>query len=46
VNPETSHHAFSWELASKNKALEPYYTFAALIGFVAGVAYLWQRFGG
>lgn len=46
VNPEAAHHAFSWELASKNKALEPYYTFAALIGLVTLIAWSWQQLGG
>lgn len=45
VNPDPVSHKFSWELAKKNKAMEAYWSFLGLIGFVAGVAYLWQRFG-
>ncbi len=44
VNPDRSHHAFSKELARKNKAMEAYYTFAALIGLVALIAWAWQSF--
>ena len=43
VNPELAHHRFSAELAKKNKAMEAYYSFAGLIGFVALVAWAWQR---
>jgi hypothetical protein len=43
INPETSHHEFSWALASKNKAYEAYLSFVGLIGFVTLIAYLWQR---
>lgn len=42
INPETSHHRFSWELAMKNKAYEAYASFAALIAFVAAVAWAWK----
>jgi hypothetical protein len=45
VNPELAHHKFSWELAKKNKAVEAYWSFLGLIGFVTGVAYLWQLRG-
>ena len=45
INPEEAHRHFSWELATKNKAYEAYVTFAALMGFVAVVAFAWQRFG-
>ena len=45
VNPEPSHWSYDWALSKKNKAFEAYVTFAALIGFVAVVAFLWQRFG-
>lgn len=44
VNPEATHHRFSSELASKNKAFEAYATFFALIGFVAAVAWARQSF--
>ena len=44
VNPEVSHRVFSRELAAKNKAYESYLTFAALIGFVAAVAFGWKSF--
>lgn len=44
VNPDPQHHRFSMDLAMKNKAYEAYATFAALMGFVTGVAYLWQNF--
>jgi hypothetical protein len=43
VNPEISHHSFSWSLAMKNKAYEAYATFAGLVAFVVVVAWLWQR---
>ncbi len=45
VNPEPAHAKYDWALSNKNKAYEAYATFAALIGFVAGVAMIWQRFG-
>ena len=45
VNPEPSHRKYDWGLSHKNKAYEAYVTFAVLIGFVAGIAYLWQRLG-
>jgi protein-S-isoprenylcysteine O-methyltransferase Ste14 len=44
INPEPSHHRFSMELARKNKAMEAYLTFLALMGFVALVAWAWQSF--
>lgn len=43
VNPEESHHHYSWELAKKNKAYEAYASFAGLIGFVALVAFVWKQ---
>ncbi len=42
VNPEISHHQFSRELATRNKAYEAYVSFAGIIGFVALAAYLWN----
>ena len=45
VNPEEAHHHFSWGLAKKNKALEPYWSFAGLIAVIFGVAYLWKAWG-
>lgn len=42
VNPESAHHRFSADLASQNKAYEAYLSFLGLIGFVAGVAFLWK----
>jgi hypothetical protein len=45
VNPELDHHRFSLDIATKNKAMEAYYSFAGLIGFVALVALAWQRWG-
>lgn len=45
VNPDPQHARYSWELAMKNKAYEAYASFAALIGFVALVAWAWERFG-
>lgn len=45
VNPDPAHHEFSWSLAHKNKAYEAYLSFFGLIGGVALIAYLWQRFG-
>jgi protein-S-isoprenylcysteine O-methyltransferase Ste14 len=44
VNPELEHHRFSSPLATKNKAMEAYYSFAALIGIVYAVAWAWQKF--
>lgn len=46
VNPEVAHHSYDWPLSMKNKAYEAYASFAGLIGFVALVAWGWQRFGG
>jgi protein-S-isoprenylcysteine O-methyltransferase Ste14 len=43
VNPELDHHRFSQEIATQNKAMEAYYSFAGLIGFVALVAFVWQK---
>lgn len=43
VNPEISHHGFSWSLAMKNKAYEAFASFIGLIGFVTLVAYFWKR---
>ncbi len=43
VNPETSHHHFSLELANRNKALEAYWSFLGLIGLVSLIAFLWQK---
>jgi hypothetical protein len=45
VNPELAHHAYSRELAKKNKDYEAYLSFIGLIGFVALVAWAWQTFG-
>lgn len=42
INPESTHHHYSRELALKNKAYEAYASFAGLIAFVTIVAYLWQ----
>jgi hypothetical protein len=44
VNPESAHHDFSSELAAKNKALEAYWSFIGLIGFVTAVAAAWKHF--
>jgi protein-S-isoprenylcysteine O-methyltransferase Ste14 len=44
INPDPTHHAFSRELAAKNKAYESFLTFLALIGFVAVVAILKKNF--
>jgi protein-S-isoprenylcysteine O-methyltransferase Ste14 len=41
VNPEESHHRFSRELASRNRAYEAYVSFAGLIGLVAVAAFAW-----
>lgn len=43
VNPEASHHQFSSELATKNKAYEAYLSFGGLIGFVALMSIVWQK---
>ncbi len=43
INPELSHHQFSWELAMKNKAYEAYASFLGLIGYVAVAAYAWKH---
>ncbi|MDR3608294.1 MAG: isoprenylcysteine carboxylmethyltransferase family protein [Oligoflexia bacterium] len=45
VNPEADHWRFSYEIAVKNKAMEAYYSFAGLIGFVALIAWLWHWSG-
>jgi protein-S-isoprenylcysteine O-methyltransferase Ste14 len=42
VNPEKSHHAFSSELASKNKAFEAYATFAVIIAGIFAIAFAWK----
>jgi hypothetical protein len=42
INPEPSHHRFSFELARKNKAMEAYWSFLALMGLVAFVAWGWK----
>ena len=44
VNPDQTQHRHSWELSWKNKSYEAYATFAALIGFVAAIAYVWKTF--
>lgn len=44
INPEESHHHFSWELAIKNKAYEAYAAFFGLIAFVTLMAFIWQTF--
>lgn len=44
VNPEPAHAKYDWPLSMKNKAYEAYATFAALIGFVAALAWAWQTF--
>ncbi len=43
VNPESLHHLFSTSIAMKNKAYEAYISFAGLIVFLMGVAYLWKH---
>ena len=43
INPETSAHRFSFELAMNNKAYEAFATFLGLIAFVTAVAYLWKH---
>ena len=45
INPELSHLNFDWKLALKNKAYEAYVSLIALMGFVALLATVWQRFG-
>lgn len=45
VNPAVAEHRFSYGIAMRNKAWEAYYSFAALIGFVALVAMAWKRLG-
>lgn len=44
VNPDLSHHRFSYALALKNRAYEAYASFFGLIFFVAAVAWLWKHF--
>lgn len=44
VNPEMNQHAFSYELAVKNKANEAYYSFLGLVAWVVIAAYFWQNF--
>jgi amino acid transporter len=43
VNPELSHHRFSWELAMKNKAYEAFLSFLGLMGFVTLIAHFWKH---
>ena len=43
INPNEDQLAYSHELAWKNKAYEAYAAFGALIGLVAGIAYLWRN---
>lgn len=45
VNSDPEAPSFSWEIAHRNKAFEPYWSFLGLIGFVAGVAWVWQKIG-
>ncbi|MGE0615323.1 MAG: isoprenylcysteine carboxylmethyltransferase family protein [Bacteriovoracia bacterium] len=45
VNANPEHHRFSWELIAKNRAHEPFATFAALIGFIYLIARVWKVFG-
>lgn len=40
VNPTPEHHVFSAELAKKNKAMEAYWSFLGLIGFITLIAAL------
>ena len=42
VNPDQSHHSFSFSLAVKNKAYEAFASFGGLMAFVIGAAYLWK----
>lgn len=42
INPTKSHLSFSPKLAKENKAYEAYLTFAALMGFVTLLAFLWR----
>ncbi len=37
---------FSWAVAMQNKAFEAYYTWAALVGFMAILAAFWQHYSG
>ena len=46
VNPDLSHRRYDWAISNQNKAYEAYATFAAMIGFVALSALIWQKFGG
>jgi len=46
VNPESSHHEFSSELAARNKAFEAYATFAVIIAGIAGIAFAWKTWLG
>jgi hypothetical protein len=45
VNSDRAQRRFSGELARRNKALEAYYSFAGLMGFVALVAWAWKSTG-
>ena len=46
VNSDPGNIGFSWKVAFANRALEPYWSFMALIAFIYVIAYGWQRFGG
>ena len=43
VNAEPQAHTFNWDVAKKNKAFEPFYSFAGLMVFVALTAWAWQN---
>ena len=43
INPDLTHHGFSWPLAMKNKAYEAYASFGALVLFMLGIACLWRN---
>lgn len=43
VNAVRSHHAFSMSLALQNKSYEAFASFAGLILFVLGAAYIWKH---
>lgn len=44
INPEESHHQFSYPLAQSNKAFEAFLTFVGLICFLAIIASFWRFF--
>jgi len=46
VNPEPTHHQFSAELASKNKAFEAYATFAVIVAGISATAFVWKHWLG